>query len=157
MRNLKLSVANTRLAKTWTNREISWEALKQRLSTTQKTVESLEEFLAMKKGEQDDIKDVGGFVGGLVKGVGLSGVESPEGDYKDNAPAKIRNLRKFFSDHGYNDLPRTARDFIDYLYSVGLNGTDSRTIPEITPLEIAKDVLEVMFGEDGLVIDKAGK
>ncbi len=96
-------------------------------------------------------------LGGLVKGVGLSGVESPEGDYKDNAPAKIRNLRKFFSDHGYNDLPRTAQDFIDYLYSVGLNGTDSRTIPEITPLEIAKDVLEVMFGEDGLVIDKAGK
>ena len=45
MRKLKLSVANTRLAKTWTNREISWEALKQRLSTTQKTVESLEEFL----------------------------------------------------------------------------------------------------------------
>ncbi len=67
MRNLKLSVANTRLAKSWTNREISWEALTQRLSTTQKTVESLEEFLAMKKGEQDDIKDVGGYVMGHLR------------------------------------------------------------------------------------------
>ena len=67
MRKLKLSVANTRLAKTWTNREISWEALKQRLSTTQKTVESLEEFLAMKKGDQDNIKDVGGYVMGHLK------------------------------------------------------------------------------------------
>ena len=67
MRDLKLAVANTRLAKSWTNREISWEALTQRLSTTQKTVESLEEFLAMKKGEQDDIKDVGGYVMGHLK------------------------------------------------------------------------------------------
>ncbi len=67
MRELKIAVANTRLAKTWTNREISWEAFTERLSTTQKTVESLEEFLAMKRGEQDEIKDVGGYVMGHLK------------------------------------------------------------------------------------------
>ena len=67
MRNLKLAVANTRLAKVWKNREIPWEAFTQRLSTTQKTVESLEEFLAMKKGDQDAIKDVGGYVMGHLK------------------------------------------------------------------------------------------
>lgn len=67
MRELKIAVANTRLAKTWTNREITWEAFTERLSTTQKTVESLEEFLAMKRGEQDEIKDVGGYVMGHLK------------------------------------------------------------------------------------------
>ena len=67
MRELKIAVANTRKAKVWTNREITWEAFLDRLSTTQKTVESLEEFLAMKKGEQDEIKDVGGYVCGHLK------------------------------------------------------------------------------------------
>ena len=74
MRELKIAVANTRKAKVWTNRTISWEALTQRLSTTQKTVESIEEFLNMKKGEQDEIKDVGGFVmGHLREGRRLNG------------------------------------------------------------------------------------
>lgn len=67
MRNLKIAIANSRMAKVWNNREISWETLTQRLSTTQQTIESLEEFLAMKKGEQDDIKDVGGYVMGHLK------------------------------------------------------------------------------------------
>lgn len=67
MRNLKIAIANSRMAKEWNNREISWETLTQRLSTTQQTIESLEEFLAMKKGEQDDIKDVGGYVMGHLK------------------------------------------------------------------------------------------
>lgn len=68
MRELKIAVANTRKAKTWNNRDITWEALCERLSTTQKTIESLEEFLAMKRGQQDEIKDVGGYVMGHLKG-----------------------------------------------------------------------------------------
>lgn len=67
MRKLKIAVANTRKAKKWTNREITWEEFCKRVSTTQKTVESLEEFLAMKRGEQDEIKDVGGYVMGHLK------------------------------------------------------------------------------------------
>ena len=46
MRELKIAVANSRNARKWTNRGITWEALLERLSTTQKTVESIEEFLA---------------------------------------------------------------------------------------------------------------
>ena len=67
MRDLKIAVANSRKAKTWNNRETTWEAFVERLSTTQKTIESIEEFLAMKKGEQDEIKDVGGYVMGHLK------------------------------------------------------------------------------------------
>ncbi len=64
---MKISVANSRQAKTWINRDITWEELIEKLSTTQKTVESIEEFLAMKKSEQDAIKDVGGYVLGHLK------------------------------------------------------------------------------------------
>ena len=67
MRELKIAVANSRKAKTWNNREITWEAFVERLSSTQKTIESIEEFLAMKRGEQDEIKDVGGYVMGHLK------------------------------------------------------------------------------------------
>ena len=67
MRELKIAVANTRKAKTWNNRATTWEAFVERLSTTQKTIETIEEFLAMKRGEQDEIKDVGGYVMGHLK------------------------------------------------------------------------------------------
>ena len=67
MRELKIAVANTRKAKTWNNRETTWEAFIERISTTQKTIESIEEFLAMKRGDQDEIKDVGGYVMGHLK------------------------------------------------------------------------------------------
>ena len=64
---MKIAIANNRQAKTWINKDITWEQLTERLSTTQKTVESLEEFLAMKKSEQDEIKDVGGYVMGHLR------------------------------------------------------------------------------------------
>lgn len=67
MRELKIAVANTRKAKTWNNRVTTWEAFVERLSTTQKTIETIEEFLAMRRGEQDEIKDVGGYVMGHLK------------------------------------------------------------------------------------------
>lgn len=67
MRELKIAVANSRTALKWNNRTITWEAFLERLSTTQKTVETIDEFLAMKKSEQDEIKDVGGYVMGHLK------------------------------------------------------------------------------------------
>ena len=67
MRELKIAVAGSRKAKTWNNRVTTWEAFVERLSTTQKTIETIEEFLAMKRGEQDEIKDVGGYVMGHLK------------------------------------------------------------------------------------------
>ncbi len=39
-----------------------------RVKTTQRTTETVEEYRKLKRGQQDDIKDVGGFVGGHLKG-----------------------------------------------------------------------------------------
>ena len=73
-RKLKISVANSRTATKWANRETTWEELTERLSTTYQTAESLAEYLALPKDEQIDIKDVGGFVlGHLREGVRKSG------------------------------------------------------------------------------------
>ena len=64
---LKIAVASSRMAKLWDNREITWEEFVKRLSTTYRTAETLGEFLSMPKAEQDNIKDVGGFVLGWLK------------------------------------------------------------------------------------------
>lgn len=64
---MKIAIANSRLSKTWINKEISWDEVIARLLTTQKTVETIEEILKMKKSEQDIIKDVGGYVMGHLK------------------------------------------------------------------------------------------
>ena len=66
---MKIAYGNSRTDKHWKNSDISWENFCTRVSQTQRTTETVEEFRKLKKGQQDAIKDVGGFVGGhLAKG-----------------------------------------------------------------------------------------
>ncbi len=64
---MKIAVGNSRMDRTWKNREISWEDLCDKVSVTIRTTETTEEYRKMKKGSQDSIKDVGGFVGGHLR------------------------------------------------------------------------------------------
>ena len=57
---MKIAVGNSRMDKKWKNRDISWEDLCQRVSSTIRTTETVEEYRKLKKGAQDNIKDVGG-------------------------------------------------------------------------------------------------
>ena len=67
-RKLVISEANNRLSKQWVTREITWSEFVERLGKPKVTAETLDEFLSYSKSKQDDIKDVGGFVGGKLKG-----------------------------------------------------------------------------------------
>lgn len=62
-----ISVANSRMEKKWKRRDITWEGFKEQLSHTTRTSETMAEYKAKSKSEQDKIKDVGGFVGGALK------------------------------------------------------------------------------------------
>lgn len=64
---MKISVGNSRMDKKWKNRDISWEDLCKKVRVTQRTTETVEEYRKLKKGSQDSIKDVGGFVGGHLR------------------------------------------------------------------------------------------
>ena len=64
---MKIAVGNSRMDKKWKNREITWEDLCRKVSVTQRTTETVEEYRKLKKGLQDEIKDVGGFVGGHLR------------------------------------------------------------------------------------------
>ena len=67
-RKLIISEANNRYSKQWVTTEITWSEFVDRLGKPKITAETLDEFLSYTKSKQDDIKDVGGFVGGKLKG-----------------------------------------------------------------------------------------
>ena len=66
MDKLIIAVGQNRTTKIWKNTEITWNELVERLKTTTRTPETQGEFLNMPKSQQDNIKDVGGFVGGKL-------------------------------------------------------------------------------------------
>lgn len=61
-RKLKISVANNRKSKKWITQEILWSEFVKKISTPVKTNETYEQFIRLKKIQQDELKDCGGFV-----------------------------------------------------------------------------------------------
>ena len=68
MRNLNIAYGNSRQAKTWVNKTIRFDDLKERLKTTIRTTESAEEYARMSRAQRYAAKDHGGFVAGVLKG-----------------------------------------------------------------------------------------
>lgn len=66
--DLDLAVGLTVQSKKWTNKKIRWSELVQKLSEENQTPETYKEYIAATKAEQLKIKDVGGFVGGYLRG-----------------------------------------------------------------------------------------
>ena len=65
---IKIAVCNSRTDKKYKNVETTWDAVKERCRVPIRTTETVEEYPKLSKLEQDDLKDVGGFVGGFLKG-----------------------------------------------------------------------------------------
>lgn len=65
---IAVSTGNSRMDKKWNLTEMELEDFRERISKTQRTAETMEQYRKMKKSQQDDIKDVGGFVLGRLKG-----------------------------------------------------------------------------------------
>jgi predicted P-loop ATPase len=63
---LDLATGRSRKELQWKNSQASWSQLVRRFSQTHRTPETLSEYLASDKSRQDEIKDVGGFVGGYI-------------------------------------------------------------------------------------------
>lgn len=63
-----ISTANSRHSMSWKNSEVLWSDFVKKLSQTTRTPETYAEYLKMPKKEQGAVKDVGGFVGGSLKG-----------------------------------------------------------------------------------------
>lgn len=64
---LWISTGRSRFEKKWKGREIPWSRLLLKLKSPVRTPETYAEYAAAAKADQDNIKDVGGFVGGTLK------------------------------------------------------------------------------------------
>lgn len=70
MRKYVIAVGLSRKDVKWKNKKAEWDVLVKKLSQTTRTPETQKEYFALSKAKQDEIKDIGGFVGGeLVGGV----------------------------------------------------------------------------------------
>jgi len=76
MQDQKINIAIGRSAKSkiWKNSSMLWSDFVERLKTPHHTNETYKEFIASNKEEQLNIKDVGGYVGGYLRG----GKRNPE-------------------------------------------------------------------------------
>ena len=64
---INIAVGRNRKELKWKNKQMKWSEFLDRVSQTTRTAETYEEYKKLLKGEQDNVKDVGGFVGGTLK------------------------------------------------------------------------------------------
>ncbi|PRR78465.1 Virulence-associated protein E [Clostridium liquoris] len=64
---LTIATGRSRKEMNWKNREMLWSELVEKLSSTIRTYETYEEYKKLSKSKKDEVKDVGGFVGGTLK------------------------------------------------------------------------------------------
>lgn len=89
--NLPLDIATAKNAHAvkWKNTKTDWQAIATSLSETEVTAETQKQYFAMPKDKQDEIKDVGGFVGGKLMG-GIIKDRRTQAEVEVKAPFGLR-------------------------------------------------------------------
>jgi putative DNA primase/helicase len=108
-----ISTGNSRKDKFWKEQTVSWEEFVKRLSRTTVTSETQQEYRQMKKYQQDNMKDVGGFVAGKLKdgrrrkdSVINRSMLTLDMDYADDAEGIAENMELLnFLYKGWSTLP----------------------------------------------------
>lgn len=67
-RTVAISVGTSRHCTNWVPKHLTWEQLCEKMKNPKRTPETAAEFAAMTRDQRAEIKDVGGFVGGVVEG-----------------------------------------------------------------------------------------
>lgn len=123
---MKISVGNSRMEKYWNLEEISVDDFSKRLSQTKRTAETVEQFKKMTKAQQDNIKDVGGFVTGVLKG----------GRRKKDTVVS-RSAVTLDADYAPLDFPDMIEMFFDFrciIYSTHKHTSEKTRLRLIIPL-----------------------
>lgn len=68
-RKITISVGASRKSVNWQGQDLNYSDFVKKLETPVRSQETLEDYLKLSKAKQDELKDVGGFVGGALKGV----------------------------------------------------------------------------------------
>ena len=124
--NMIIAVGNSRKDKIWKNIEITWEEFLERVSNTKRTAETMAEYRKLAKNKQDELKDVGGFVGGKLR----------EGRRK-NGYVEHRSMLTLDMDYAKTDFWDTYTLLYDYtccIYSTRKHTPEKPRLRFILPL-----------------------
>ncbi len=141
---MKIAIGNSRMDKKWKNKDISWTDFCARVKTTQRTTETIEEYRKMKKGMQDDIKDVGGFVGGYLKG-----------GRRKKGNVLCRSILTLDMDYGTPDIWDQITMFFDFkclVYSTHRHTPENPRLRLIIPL--SREISEEEYAAVGRMVAK---
>ena len=123
---LFISTGNSRMEKRWNGREMELEEFIGRISKTIRTSETVEQYRKLSKARQDDIKDVGGFVLGKLKG----------GRRKKDCVV-FRSALTLDMDYATVDIPEQMEMFFDFrcfIYSTHKHTPENPRLRLIIPL-----------------------
>ncbi len=123
---MKISVGNSRTDKHWNLKEVSVDEFSKMLSQTKRTAETVAQFKKLSKAQQDNIKDVGGFVAGELR----NGIRK-----KDMVIS--RSAITLDADYATLDLPDMIEMFFNYrciIYSTHKHTAENPRYRVIIPL-----------------------
>lgn len=114
------------MEKRWNGTEIELEEFVRRISNTIRTSETVEQYRKLSKAKQDDIKDVGGFVMGKLKG----------GRRKKDCVV-FRSALTLDMDYATGDIPEQIEMFFDFrciIYSTHKHTAENPRLRLVIPL-----------------------
>lgn len=97
----------SRKTKTWKNKLVTWGELVEKLSETRRTAETQDEYKRLPKAQQDEIKDVGGFVAGHLKN-----------GQRGTGKVECRSMITLDADFAEPDFCDTVEMFAEYSYII---------------------------------------
>lgn len=124
---IDLAVGKSRRELNWKNREWQWSKFVEKVSTTHRTAETYNEYISSKKIRQDEIKDIGGFVGGY-----LAGGRRKSGNV---AHRQLITLDIDFANEAFWDDFTLAFTNAAVVYSTHKHSADSPRLRLIVPLD----------------------
>lgn len=139
-----VAVANHRRERYWKNLELSWDAFLERVKTTRRTVESVSEYAKLPKTQQDEIKDVGGFVAGFLRG-GLR-----KGDHVESR--SMLTLDMDYAEAGVWEQIQKGHAYACCLYSTHKSAPEALRLRLIIPL--SRDITAEEYGAVSRMIAK---
>lgn len=133
-KRINISTCKNRKTIVYKNESLLWSEFVKRLEKTTYTKESLEEYFKMEKSKQDDIKDVGGFVGGSLK----------EGKRRKGY-VQSRSLITLDADYAYDGMEHIVSLIYGYaccVYSTHKHTKENPRLRFVIPLNRDVDICE---------------
>ncbi len=149
---LKIAYGANRYAKRWTNKWISYNELLDRFRVVLRTPETVEEYARLRKGERDQIKDVGGFVLGHLRGgarrkgavecrsaIALDADRAPQ-DFREVFATRIRHRCALYTTHSHT--PEAPRLRLIFPLSREINAEEYVAVGRLLADEIGIDYFD---------------